>query len=340
MLVGNEITRQDSQSLRNTAFFNNLTTSVTVPASNPISMAPVTFRQSASDADNHSSVRVYAGYLQDQADITDYLQLVGGIRVDSFDIAFHDNRTGSDLGRTDVLASPRAGVIVKPQDDMSLYFSYSVSHLPSSGDQFATLTAQSQGLIPERLENYEVGAKWDITPSLNTTVAIYQLDRTNTSATDPNNPTQFVSTGSSQTRGIEIGATGRITDTWEMIGGYTFQDARITTTTTAAQAGRRAALVPENMLSLWNKYDVTSAWSAAAGIIYQSSQFAALDNAVRLPGYTRFDAAVFYNFTPDYRLQLNIENILDRKYTQTAHNNNNIQPGTPLTFRATLAANF
>lgn len=339
-LLGMEITRQDSETFRNTAFFNNATTSVTVPASNPISTAPITYRQSASDADSNTDVRVYAGYIQDQIDITKWLQVTGGLRFDSFEIDYHNNRNGTNLSRTDNLVSPRLGVVLKPREDVSVYSSYSVSYLPSSGDQFSTLTAQTEGLKPEHLENYEIGAKWDINPSFNVSAAIYQLDRTNTSATDPADPTRLVPTGASRTRGIELGATGRITEKWQIIGAYAFQDAEITKTTTAAAAGANVALVPENIVSIWNKYDFTQKWAAAIGVINQSDQYAAVDNTVRLKGFTRFDGAAFYNITPDYRLQLNVENILNREYIETAHNNNNLQPGSPQKFILSLTANF
>lgn len=339
-LAGMEITRQDSKLFRNTAFFNNLTTSVTVPASNPISTDPITYRQSASDADNYTEARVYAAYLQDQVDITDYLQVIGGLRYESFDLHFHNNRNGDNFNRTDGLVSPRLGVVVKPRDDVSVYGSYSVSHLPSAGDQFATLTAQIQGLKPEHLENYEIGSKWDITPGLNVSAAIYQLDRTNTRATDPNDPTNFVLTGASRTRGVELAATGKITNQWQVIGGYAYQDAVITKTTTAASAGAEVPLVPKNMASVWNKYDFTPEWAGAIGAIYQSDQFAAVDNTVKLKGFTRFDGAIYYKITPEYRAQLNVENLFDKRYISTAHNNNNIQPGSPQTFRVSLIADF
>jgi catecholate siderophore receptor len=68
--------------------------------------------------------------------------------------------------------------------------------------------------------------------------------------------------------------------------------------------------------------------------------FAAADNAVTLPGFTRVDAAVFYAPNDRLRLQLNLENLLDEKYYPNAHNNNNITPGSPLALRAGVIANF
>lgn len=339
-LVGTEITWEGSDAFRNTGFFNNATTTLSVSASNPVSFVPITFRQSASDANNHSSVRVYAGYVQDQIEINKYLQFIGGLRYDTFDQDYHDNRSGLSLSRTDGLVSPRLGVIVKPRKNVSLYTSYSVSYLPSSGDQFSSLTTATDMLKPEKLSNYEIGSKWDINPRLNFTAAIYQLDRENTRATDPNNPALFVPTGSSRTRGIELAATGHVTDKWQVIGGYSLQDAVITSRTSTAAPGKKVALVPRNMASLWNKYDFTQQWAAAIGVINQSRQFASVDNTVRLKGYTRFDGAVYYNITPDYRVQLNVENLFDKKYIATADGNNNISPGSTQTFKVSLLANF
>ena len=40
------------------------------------------------------------------------------------------------------------------------------------------------------------------------------------------------------------------------------------------------------------------------------------------------------------RVQVNIDNIADRKYFVTADNNNNITPGAPRSLRATLTTGF
>ena len=121
-------------------FFNNTATSILVPYGNPTINTPVTFRQSATDADNHLRTEVAALYAQDQIELSAHLQLVAGLRFDRFDLQYHNNRNGDRLGRVDDLVSPRAGIIVKPIAALSLYGTYSVSYLPSSGDQFSSLT--------------------------------------------------------------------------------------------------------------------------------------------------------------------------------------------------------
>lgn len=339
-LIGSEIARQDSKVLRQSGFFNNTDATQTVSISNPISSTPITYRTSGTDNYNSSKVRVYAAYLQDQVDINKYLQLTGGVRYDNFAIDLLNKRTNQNFQRTDHLISPRAGIVLKPQESVSIYTSYSVSYLPSAGDQFSNLSTSSASLKPEELKNYEIGSKWDVNPRLNLSAAVYQLDRTNTRASDPNNSGFFVLTGSSRTKGVEVAATGKITDKWQIIGGYANQDAVITSTTSTAAAGKKVGLVPRDTFSLWNKYDFTNKWAVAIGGVNQSAQYASVDNGVKLKGFTRFDGAAYYKINPSYRVQLNIENIFDRQYIQTAHNNNNIQPGSIRAFKLSVVTDF
>ena len=80
--------------------------------------------------------------------------------------------------------------------------------------------------------------------------------------------------------------------------------------------------------------------SAGFGVIYRSDMFAAIDNTVTLPGYTRADAAVYGQLTKQVRLQVNVENLFDKRYYVNADSNTNISPGFPRTVRVGLTATF
>ncbi len=340
LLGGVEIGRQLTDNFRNTGFFNNTATSILAPLADPTIHTPVTFRQSATDADNHITTNVAATYAQDQIELSRNVQVVAGLRFDRFDLQYHNNRTGEDLRRTDHLLSPRAGIIFKPITRLSIYGNYSISYLPSSGDQFSSLTTITQQVKPEKFSNYEFGVKWDINRSLSFTTAGYRLDRTNTRATDPNDPTRIVQTGSQRTNGYEAGLNGNITRAWKIAGGYAYQDAFITSATTAARAGAQVAQVPHHTFSLWNNYQIIARLGVGFGIIHRSDMFAAVDNKVTLPGYTKADAAIFFRLTEKLRLQANVENLLDKKYYVNADNNTNISPGSPRAIRVGLTARF
>jgi catecholate siderophore receptor len=338
LLGGAELSRQRTDNLRNTGYFGAGATSLAVPFDDPTRATGVVFRQSATDADNRAVATVAALYVQDQVVFSPRWQAVAGVRVDRFALRFHNDRTSEDLSRDDRLVSPRAGLIFKPAETMSLYGSYGVSHLPSSGDQFSSLTATTETLKPERFANYELGAKWDATPALSLSGALFRLDRSNSASHDPLDATRTIQTGAQRTTGVELGATGQVTDAWSVIGGISSQRAWIVNATTAAPAGAMVPLVPRTTVSLWNKLELSAMVGAGLGIVRQSAMYAAIDNTVALPAFTRADGALFLGLPGDFRAQLNVENLFDTRYFATAQGNNNILPGAGRTIRFSLTA--
>jgi catecholate siderophore receptor len=342
LLAGAELSRQRTSNFRNTGYFNGSTsvTSTPVPFASPTTAANVAFRQSASDADNGARADVGALYVQDQVELSPHWQAVAGVRVEAFTVRFHNNRNGQELERYDRLVSPRAGVVFKPVTPASLYASYGASHLPSSGDQFSSLTATTQTLEPERFDNYEVGAKWDVRPSLALTGAVFQLDRSNSTAPDPANAQRTVQTGAQRTTGFEVGVSGELTPAWQLVAGLSSQTARIRSRTSAGSAGATVPLVPQTTLSLWNRVQLSPLVGVGAGAVHQSRMYAAIDNSVTLPAFTRWDGALYVTLPLRTRAQLNVENLLDTRYYPTSHGNNNIMPGASRTLRLSLIADF
>jgi catecholate siderophore receptor len=340
LLAGVEFGSQLTDNVRNTGFFNNTAASIAIPMTNTLITTPVTFRQNATDADNHVRTNVAAAYTQDQIDVSKTVKVVAGVRYDYFNLNYHDNRSGLELSRPDNVVSPRAAVIFKPVEPVSVYGSYTMSYLPSSGDQFSSLTAITQQVKPEQFNNYEVGAKWDARDNLSINTAVYRLDRTNTRSTDPNDPTRIVQTGSQQTNGFEVGVAGDATDAWQVAGGYAYQRASVTSATASAVLGAIVAQVPRHTLSLWNRYQFAPRVGTGLGLLYRSDMFAAIDDTVTLPGYVRADAALFISLTQKLRLQANVENIFDKKYFINADSNTNISPGSPRGLRVALVTRF
>lgn len=337
LLAGVELGSQKTENFRETGYYNDAATSFAVPFDAPTVETPITFRQSATDADNRATATVAAVYLQDQLELSRHVQVVAGVRFDRFDVGFHNNRNDEDLDRADDLVSPRAGLVIKPIEPVSFYGGYSISYLPSSGDQFSSLSATTETLEPEQFTNVEAGAKWDVRPDLALTAAVYRLDRSNTSAPDPDDASRIVQTGEARTTGWELGVNGNLMPWWQLSGGFASQRARITSTTSAAAKGQRVQLVPETTVSLWNRWQVLPSVGLGLGIIHQDKMFAAIDNTVTLPGFTRADGALFVRLTRLLSAQVNVENLLDERYYATSHGNNNIMPGASRTLRLSLS---
>ncbi|HET9459490.1 MAG TPA: TonB-dependent siderophore receptor [Sphingomicrobium sp.] len=337
LLFGFELGRQKGRNQRRNGVFSSTGTgpsSIFVPVEDPTVDVDVTFLANGLNNDIRASVG--AIYVQDQVRPTDWLEVVAGLRFDRFSVDVDNRNNGQEFERTDNLWSPRLGLIFKPRPNLSLYASYSRSYLPQSGDQFNTLDLTSEALKPERFDNYEIGAKWEPVQGLLATAALYQLDRTNTRAPNPDGSGTVVLTGAQRSRGLELGLERSISHRWQVSAGYSWQKAQITETTSAAPAGREVPLVPRHSFSLWNRYDLNDRLGLGLGMIARTKSYASISNQVTLPGYARVDAAAYYRLTPKIELQLNVENLFGADYFPTAHNDNNIAPGAPFTAKASL----
>jgi catecholate siderophore receptor len=337
LLFGFEVGHEKSRNRRETGGFPD---GNTTPITQPTVDKDVIFAPDEDDTENRVKADVAAVYVQDQIRPADWLEIVAGLRFDSFRLSVDDLRASETFGRRDHLWSPRFGIVLKPTKRLSLYASYSRSYLPQSGDQFSSLDADRAALKPERFDNYEVGAKLKLPGGLLATAALYRLDRTNTRAADPLDPTRIVLTGAQRSRGLELGLERSVTSRWLISAGYTLQKAEIVEATAAAPAGREVPLVPRHSFSLWNRYDFTKQLGVGLGVIARSQSYASISNAVKLPGYARVDAALYYQLPRGIEAQLNVENLFGAHYFPTANNDNNIAPGAPRTVKATLGYRF
>jgi catecholate siderophore receptor len=196
-------------------------------------------------------------------------------------------------------------------------------------------------LAPEQALNYEVGARWDLTPGLTLSGAAFRLDRDDVRSADPTRPGFFVQTGQQRTEGIEVGLQGDVTPWWQVYAGYANLDSRITKTTSSAAKGTKVGLVPEQTASLWNRFDLGNRWGLGLGVVYQASSYTSFSNTVKLPAFTRVDGAVYYAFADGKtKLALNVENVFDKTYYPNAHNDNNITTGAPVNAKLTLSMAF
>lgn len=357
LLTGVELARQETQNFRETGYFDSVATgtqSVSVPLSNPRTDLPVSWRQSAGDADNDGTARIAALYLQDEIVLSPHWQILAGLRFDRFEVDLTNNRTSTTISNTDNLLSPRLALVYKPVESMSLYASYGMAYQPRAGEQLASLSATNASLDPEEFTNYELGAKWDALPGLALTAALFRIERDNIAVADPDigqpgGPpagTMILIKGQ-RNQGLELGATGSVTDKWSIIGAFTYQDAEVTQDqSTTVLEGARLGGVPKITASLWNRYDINPQWGVGLGIVGKDNILAATENLqnpannVRLHGFTRFDAAVYYTFSERVRAQVNVENLTSKDYFQFAHSNTNVTPGSPRAVRATVTAWF
>ncbi|MDO6566826.1 TonB-dependent siderophore receptor [Alteromonas sp. 1_MG-2023] len=348
LLTGVEYGSQDTENARRDAFFaDSQDDQVTFTFSDPLVIPSMTLTDPVRD--RASDVTFTSAFVQDEIKLNDNWIVVAGLRYDNFDIDVVDSievANGADdgndgfLSSSDSQVSPRAGVIYKPAESVSIYASYSKSFLPRSGDQFLSLSLSSQALEAEEFENKEIGVKWNLSDSLSVTAAAFEVERENGTAQDPNNPEASILTGT-ETKGFEVQVVGKLSERWAINAGYSNLDGEeMGRIVDGTLANRDLAQLPEHMLTLWNQYEVDDKWRVALGVIYQSEQYASLNNTVELPDFVRVDAALYYDYSEDVKIQLNVENLFDEDYFPSAHNDNNIATGEPLNARVSLQYRF
>ncbi len=286
--------------------------------------------------DTRVDIDVFSAYIQDQIEIADWLDVVVGGRYDRFEIEVFNVPANETRTRTDDRVSPRFGLIVKPQENVSIYASYSESFLPRSGEQFANINGNNNQLDPNTFTNLEAGIKWDIEDRISITAAIFEIEQSSPQVAD--NDPETLDVIDSTIEGFEIQVTGQLTDFWFVSAGYSYLDGE--QVNRSGPTGLRPRELPENMFSIWNNFQVTEKFGLGIGMTYQDESFINNGNTAVLPSYTRFDAAAYYDVSDDIRLQVNVENLTDKLYFPNSHSTHQATVAPPLNARFAINARF
>ena len=340
LLVGAEIIDTENENFRYNTFFittedDNEVFNINRPIDFGVNAAGVrTYNDFTADLKSKtaSDIEVTSFYIQDQIDVSDNFKIMLGGRFDSFDITVRDIKNGTSETREDEEVSPRAGLIFKPQENLSLYVSYSESFLPRSGEQFKSLSSSSARLDPDVFESTEIGVKWDIRDNLSFTVSYFDSEQTQAVRdSDTGENSEIVGL---QVDGIELELKGQVSDKLYLALGYSDLDGE-------TGKGGEPREIPEQTASLWATYQVNDNFGLGFGITHQGESNIKNDKpGLILPDYTRVDFAAYYDISEDLSLQLNVENITDELYFPHSHSTHQASVGEPLNARFSLRRKF
>ena len=340
LLVGAEIIDTENENFRYNTFFittedDNEVFNITRPINFGVNAAGVrTYNDFTADlkSKTESDIQVTSIYVQDQIDVTDNFKVLLGGRFDNFDITVRDVKKGTSETREDEEFSPRAGLIFKPQENVSLYVSYAESFLPRSGEQFKKLDANAARLDPDVYESTEIGVKWDIRPGLSFTASYFDSEQTvATRDSDTGENSEIVGL---QVDGIELELKGQVTEKLSLAIGYSDLDGE-------TAKGGEPREIPEYTASLWATYEVNDRFGIGFGVTAQGESNIKNDKpGLILPDYTRVDFAAYYDLADDLSIQLNVENVTDELYFPHSHSTHQASVGEPLNARISLRKTF
>lgn len=287
--------------------------------------------------DDDADLTVFSAYVQDQIEISPYLDVIVGARFDSFDFTVVNtlaaaNDASRTLSRKDDEISPRLGVILKPKENISIYGSYSESFIPQSGEQFAEISSSEAAITPDVFENLEAGVKWDFAQALSFTAALFRIEATD--GVDDGTTDNQIDEVQNIVEGVEFQLLGNVTDQLYMSAGLSFLKGE------REGSDLEPRELPDTTFNVWGNYQVTDKFGLGLGVTHQSESFSDSNNTTTLPGYTRVDAAAYYDVSDDLRLQVNVENLTDELYFPNSHTDDQISVGAPLSARFTVSGRF
>jgi catecholate siderophore receptor len=262
---------------------------------------------------NGKSVALYAF---DTVKLSKYVELNGGLRFDRFDV---DGVTLANTGlvpteRLDEMVSWRGGVVVKPKEEGSIYFSYATSLSPSL--EGLSYNTANTAIEPEKTYNLEVGSKWDlIDERLSVNGAIFRVEKTNarTPGILPGDPAQVLQ-GRQRVQGIELGASGGITRALRVFGAYTLLDSEIVKSNTPAEVGRRIQNTPRNSFNIWATYLLPHRITLGGGPRFVGRRFGNTINTRQVDAYWLLDAMASFPVSKHLDLRLNLYNLTNDYY--------------------------
>ena len=306
--------------------------------------APIPSPDSRNDLfDRDRTANILGFYLQDQVTLLPNLKLLAGGRYDfvtdenELDSVFDGEPFIEESEFDSEAFSPRVGLVYQPIEPISLYGSFSRSFIPN-GD----ITSDGETIEPERGTQYEVGVK-GVFGDFSTTLAAYEITKTNITRTDPDNPNFSIPIGEVKSRGIELDVAGEPVSGWNIIASLFFNDTFISEGDENNPEDDILINAPGSGASLWTTYEIQrgslQGLGFGAGLFYVGDREAEIPNDFVLPSYVRVDVSLFYD-RDNWRAQLNFKNLFDKEYFESSQNASLIYPGVPFTVLGTVSVEF
>lgn len=286
---------------------------------------------------------LYGIYLQDHIKFGAFQALIG-IRYDEYtDKENYKKATEKKVKQHSFL--PRFGLTYTVNPNINLYGTYVKGYNPQTASSLSNPNAGGP-FDPLESNMVEFGGKssW-FKEKLFVTVALFKIQQKNTlyPANDPTNPDLMRPIGEEESKGIEIDVNGNITRNWSISAAYSYNEAAITESPVAEEIGRQKPNTPRQQGNVWTRYNFTDGalkdFGLALGSNFVTTRTLSQTNVQTLPGYTLFNAALYYNINK-FKIQVNANNILNKTYWVGGYDYIRLFPGQPSNWLLTLGYSF
>jgi len=366
---------------------SRLTYTVGVPTGTPAQVGANVYNPSTSDVFNpvvrtgnktDGETLTSALYVLDTITLNDQFELSAGVRAEKYRTQYDTltrqaavtgsavqvipvgTMVGSSIEANDDLVSWKLGGVYKPTANGSIYVSYATSQLPPGSSNFSlsssATNANNPNVDPQKGVNTEIGTKWNVYDNkLSLTAAIFRSTNDNEFTAQPDGTT--VAVGERRVQGVELGASGIITQNWQVSAGLAYMEPEITrgnrSTANNGASQTDGGVIqwsPKLTFTAWNSYTFGNGLVLGGGARYiDSVASTSLTNAaalatrsmVEIPDYWVVDAMASYPVSKNINLQLNVFNLLDEEYISSINNGvSRYYPGVERSARLGLNFSF
>ena len=272
--------------------------------------------------------------------LDDRIQLTLGVRRQDIESRNYSANGSVSSRYDDSATTPLVGVVVKPWEDVSLYYNY-VEGL-SKGD-IAPGTAANSGetFAPYESKQHEIGVKYEHGTFM-TTLALFQIEKPSGEIGAGN---VFSVQAEQRNRGVELSMFGEVAPGTRLMGGVTLLDGELTDSATAANRGNKPVGVPDVQANLWAEWDTPwiEGFTLTGGAIYTDSQYVNQANTQELDSWTRIDAGARYATKIEGRpttFRATVQNVFDREYWSGVASYGAFSPGYPRTLQLSATVDF
>lgn len=272
--------------------------------------------------------------------LDDRLQLTLGMRHQAIETRNY-NATGGVSSRYDASANtPLLGVVIKPWDDVSLYYNY-VEGLSKGDAAPGTASNAGETFAPTESKQHELGVKYEHGTFM-TSVALFQITKP---SGEVGSDGVYSVQAEQRNRGVELSVFGEVAPGTRLMGGVTFLDGELTKSATAANRGNKPVGVPDIQANLWAEWDTPwlEGFTLTGGAIYTDRQYVNQANTQELDSWTRIDAGARYATKIEGRpttFRATVQNVFDREYWSGVASYGAFSPGYPRTLQLSATVDF
>ena len=258
--------------------------------------------------------------------LADSLKFMLGGRVSDWSYDNKDLLNGTRVSTSeDNVFIPYTGIVYDVNSFLSLYTSYTGIFLPVQ--QYG---ADGNVLEPTEGTNTEAGIKMAFFDnSLNISAAVYRANKDNVAEYAnqgrlPNGNFIYRSIDGIKTDGYEVEIAGSLTESWEIRGGYTDNEAE------DKEGNPRQTYLPSKQFKITNSYSFASELTLGVSARWQNYSYAdikipadisATEEDIKVkqeqPSYWLVDVMARYAFNDFFSVSFNVDNLFDEVYNRS-----------------------